>query len=109
MTISAINSAAAPGSGASQKAGFGSLGQKDFLRLLTTQMQAQDPFEPVDNKEMLAQMAQFSSLAGISDVNETLKSIAKKLDAVMAAQAAAPAAAVATSSASTTTTTASSS
>jgi flagellar hook assembly protein FlgD len=27
-------------------------------------MQQQDPFDPVDNKEMLAQMAQFSSLAG---------------------------------------------
>ena len=107
MTISAITSATAAGTGASQKAGFGSLGQKDFLRLLTTQMQAQDPFQPVDNKEMLAQMAQFSSLAGISDVNETLKSIAKKLDAVLGAQAAAPAVATSTTSTTTTTTPAS--
>ncbi|MET0251564.1 MAG: flagellar hook capping FlgD N-terminal domain-containing protein [Novosphingobium sp.] len=59
---------------------FGSLGQKDFLRLLTTQLQAQDPFEPVDNKELLAQMAQFSSLAGISDINATLQDIGDKLD-----------------------------
>jgi flagellar basal-body rod modification protein FlgD len=55
------------------------LGQKDFLRLLTAQMQTQDPFDPVDNKEMLAQMAQFSSLAGLSEINDTLKLINAKL------------------------------
>ena len=56
------------------------LGQADFLRLLTVQMQQQDPFDPVDNKEMLAQMAQFSSLAGVSETNATLEQIAEKLD-----------------------------
>ncbi len=55
------------------------LGQKDFLRLLTAQMQTQDPFDPVDNKEMIAQMAQFSSLAGLSEINDTLKLINTKL------------------------------
>ena len=60
--------------------GMDSLGQGDFLRLLTVQMQQQDPFEPVDNKEMLAQMAQFSSLAGVSETNATLEQIAEKLD-----------------------------
>ena len=64
------------------------LGQSDFLRLLTTQMSMQDPFDPVDNKEMIAQMAQFSSLAGLSDINSTLKAILTKLDAVLSAQAA---------------------
>jgi flagellar basal-body rod modification protein FlgD len=59
------------------------LGQQDFLRLLTTQMQMQDPTNPVDNKEMLAQMAQFSSLAGLSDINDTLKLILTKLDSVL--------------------------
>ena len=60
--------------------GMDSLGQGDFLRLLTVQMQQQDPFDPVDNKEMLAQMAQFSSLAGVSETNATLEQIAEKLD-----------------------------
>lgn len=82
-----------------QKAGLSSLDQGDFLRLMTVQMQHQDPFDPVDQKEMLAQMAQFSSLAGITEVNETLggiaeinanlKEIAAKLDAALAAQQAA--------------------
>ena len=71
------------------KTGFAALGQGDFIKLMTTQLQQQDPFEPMDNKEMLAQMAQFSSLAGINDVNETLKQISGKLDAVLASQAAA--------------------
>ena len=60
--------------------GMDSLGQGDFLRLLTVQMQQQDPFDPVDNKEMLAQLAQFSSLAGVSETNATLEQIAEKLD-----------------------------
>tara|TARA_R100000049_G_C1956066_1_gene111202 strand:+ start:1794 stop:2102 length:309 start_codon:yes stop_codon:yes gene_type:complete len=61
------------------------LGQGDFLRLLTVQMQQQDPFDPVDNKEMLAQMAQFSSLAGTAETNTTLEKIVEKLDALIAA------------------------
>ncbi|MFV0643424.1 MAG: flagellar hook assembly protein FlgD [Sphingomonadaceae bacterium] len=71
------------------------LGQEDFFRLLTVQMQQQDPFEPVDNKEMIAQMAQFSSLSGVKAMNETLGAISDKLDALIAAQSpenAAPAA-----------------
>ncbi len=56
---------------------------------MTTQLQQQDPFEPMDNKEMLAQMAQFSSLAGIDGVNTTLKQISAKLDAVLASGVAA--------------------
>ena len=60
--------------------GMDSLGQGDFLRLLTVQMQQQDPFDPVDNKEMLAQMAQFSSLAGVAETNASLERIADKLD-----------------------------
>ena len=60
--------------------GMDALGQGDFLRLLTVQMQQPDPFDPVDNKEMLAQMAQFSSLAGVSETNAMLEQIADKLD-----------------------------
>ena len=74
----------APGS----KSGIAALGQKDFIRLMTEQLKMQDPFEPVDNKDMLAQMAQFSSLAGLDGVNQTLQQISDKLDAVLAARAA---------------------
>ena len=55
------------------------LGQTDFLRLMTAQLKEQDPFSPVDNQAMVAQMAQFSSVAGISEMNVALKSIAEQI------------------------------
>lgn len=57
------------------------LGQTDFLRLMTTQLKQQDPLDPVDNQAMVAQMAQFSSVAGISEMNVSLKSIAEQISA----------------------------
>ena len=67
---------------ATDSRGRGTLDQSDFLKLMTTQLSLQDPFDPVDNKEMIAQMAQFSSLSGITEMGATLKSIAAKLDAL---------------------------
>lgn len=55
------------------------LGQTDFLRLMTTQLKEQDPFSPVDNQAMIAQMAQFSSVAGISEMNVALQSISAQI------------------------------
>lgn len=57
------------------------MGQSDFLRLMTAQLSQQDPFNPVDNQQMVAQMAQFSSLAGISETNTTLQKISEQLTA----------------------------
>jgi flagellar basal-body rod modification protein FlgD len=39
-----------------------SIRQEDFLRILLTQLRFQDPLEPVDNREFIAQLAQFSAL-----------------------------------------------
>ena len=64
-----------------------SLDQTDFLKLMTAQLNNQDPFSPVDNTQMVAQMAQFSSLAGISEMSSTMKSIAEKLNATSASDA----------------------
>ena len=55
------------------------LDQTSFLRLMTTQLKEQDPFNPVDNTAMVAQMAQFSSVAGISEMNASLKGIADQI------------------------------
>ena len=88
-SITAIANAGQTGKpGAPSGRDYSTLGQADFLRLLTVQVQQQDPFAPVDNKEMLAQMAQFSSLAGINDVNSNLQQMLEKLDLLVAAQAA---------------------
>jgi flagellar basal-body rod modification protein FlgD len=56
------------------------LGTTDFLRLMTTQLKQQDPFSPMDNQAMVAQMAQFSSVAGIEEMNVSLKSIAEQIN-----------------------------
>lgn len=59
--------------------GAGAMDQNDFLRLMATQLTTQDPFNPVDNTQMVAQMAQFSQVAGISEMNQSLQRIASSL------------------------------
>lgn len=72
---------------AKSKQATGTMDQSDFLKLMTAQLKNQDPFAPVDNTQMVAQMAQFSSLAGISEMNTTLKAMAEKLGAGTTADA----------------------
>ena len=57
----------------------GSMDQNDFLKLMTTQLTTQDPFNPVDNTQMVAQMAQFSQVAGIAEMNKSLANISAAL------------------------------
>lgn len=59
----------------------GGLDQAAFLRLMTTQLTTQDPFNPVDNTQMVAQMAQFSQVAGIAEMNQNLRNIAAAVGA----------------------------
>lgn len=47
----------------------GEMGKNEFLQLLVTQMQNQDPMEPMDNAAMTAQLAQFSSLEQMQNLN----------------------------------------
>ena len=56
-----------------------SLGQEDFLKLMTTQLQNQDPFAPMENGEFIAQMAQFSTVTGITEMGQALKGISDKI------------------------------
>jgi flagellar basal-body rod modification protein FlgD len=81
ITPTTQTTAAAPSQGALSR-----LDQGDFLRLMTVQMQQQDPFDPVDQKEMLAQMAQFTALAGTTQMGETLEAISAQLEYLTAVQ-----------------------
>jgi flagellar basal-body rod modification protein FlgD len=55
------------------------MGRDAFLRLLTTQLAHQDPTAPQDNGEFIAQLAQFSSLEQLTQIQQTLDSIASAL------------------------------
>ena len=105
-TVTNTSSATSANTTTPAKTGYAALGMADFLKLLTTQMKDQDPTQPVDNTQMVAQMAQFSSLSGINatnasigttnttlaTTNTTLAQMASRLDAILAAQHAATAA-----------------
>ena len=52
------------------------LGKDDFLKLLMTQMTHQDPTEPMDNSQFIAQMAQFSSLEQMYNVSNGFNKMA---------------------------------
>ncbi len=57
---------------ASSLTGANTLGRDDFLNMLITQLQYQDPLNPMDSTEFTAQLAQFSSLEQLSNINENL-------------------------------------
>lgn len=47
----------------------GDLGKEEFLKILITQLQNQDPLSPVDDKEFIAQLAQFSTLEQMQNMS----------------------------------------
>ena len=55
------------------------LGQADFMRLMTEQLANQDPLKPLSNSEFVAQLAQFSTVQGISDLNTTVNGFTASL------------------------------
>lgn len=48
------------------------MGKEDFLKLLVTQLQTQDPMNPMEDQEFAAQLAQFSSLEQLLNINEAI-------------------------------------
>ncbi len=64
------------------------LGQDDFLKLMVTQMKQQDPFKPMDDGQFLAQMAQFTSASGISELQKSFSQFQQTMSTDQALKAA---------------------
>ncbi len=62
--------------------------QDRFLKLLVAQMKNQDPMNPLNNAQVTTQMAQISTVTGVSQLNTTLKSMAAAFASSQALQAA---------------------
>ncbi|WP_249979038.1 flagellar hook assembly protein FlgD [Vreelandella olivaria] len=62
--------------------------RESFMTLLITQLQNQDPLNPMENAEMTSQLAQINTVSGIEELNDTLNGITQQMDAAKALQAA---------------------
>ena len=93
-TSAATDTAAAAASAAAAAAASGPAGtsnaasEQRFLKLLVTQLNNQDPLNPMENAELTSQLAQMSTVSGIEQLNATLKGLVSQSDASQVLQAA---------------------
>lgn len=70
-------------------ASAGAIGQADFLTLMTTQLKNQDPLKPLDSQQFLGQLAQFSTVQGIEEMQTAMGSMASVMESDQTLRAAA--------------------
>ena len=86
MTISGVTSTSGNRTDGLAKAPD-ALGRDDFLNMLVTQLQYQDPLNPMDSTDFTAQLAQFSSLEQLTNMSDQLKNLAAAQTALNNSQA----------------------
>ncbi|GGZ12028.1 MAG: flagellar basal-body rod modification protein FlgD [Shewanella sp.] len=85
-TINSVNSSTTDTS-TTKTSNNQSLSQEDFFALLSTQLSMQDPSNPVDNDQMIAQMASFSTVDGIGKLNDEISNLNTVMTSSQALQA----------------------
>jgi len=75
MALNAIDSLNAPSVAAPTIASTNADSEQRFLKLLTTQLNNQDPLNPLDNAQLTSQLAQMSTVSGIEKLNSTVESL----------------------------------
>ncbi|GAB3630442.1 flagellar basal body rod modification protein [Pandoraea terrae] len=86
--LDSVNGTASNSSSSASSGGAGDL-QNSFLKLLVAQMNNQDPLNPMDNSQVTSQLAQISTVSGITQLNTTLSSVTSQLNSTQSLQAAA--------------------
>jgi len=64
----------------------GQIATEDYLSLMTAQLKNQDPLKPMDNGEFLGQIAQFATVSGIGDLNDSFDGFAQSMQSDQALQ-----------------------
>lgn len=82
MTPITSTSAASPAASLAGTASQSALGRDDFLQLLVTQLQNQDPTSPQSSSEFAAQLAQFSSVEQLTNISQSMSGQAQQLTAL---------------------------
>ncbi len=70
-----------------ESAGNNNLGQNEFLELMVAQLNNQDPTKPVDNADFLSQLAQFGTVNGITELQNSFSTLSSSLQSNQALQA----------------------
>lgn len=75
MPVSGIAASAGAGAVGSEQTGMGGLNSETFMKLLIAQLQNQDPLEPLDNDQLLNQMAMMRNLQASVELGDSLKAV----------------------------------
>lgn len=87
MSIDGLAQVSSRGGQTNALTGNNSMGKDEFLNLLVAQLQAQDPLNPMDSTGFTAQLAQFSSLEQLQNINASLGTIGSSQSALTNSQA----------------------
>ena len=86
--VNAVNNPSTTSAASAASATSAKEASERFLKLLVTQLQNQDPMNPVDNAQMTSQMAQISTVSGIEKLNGTVEGLTHQFVQMQAMQGA---------------------